>query len=82
MILLAPIKTEKAIGKIEFENTLTFEVSMDANKAAVKSEVEKLFAVKVAHVKTFITAKGVKRALVKLAAGSKAEDVTTKLKMA
>ncbi|MDO8554222.1 MAG: 50S ribosomal protein L23 [Candidatus Micrarchaeota archaeon] len=82
MILLAPIKTEKAIGKIEFENTLTFEISMNANKAEVKHEVEKLFAVKVVHVKTFITAKGVKRALVKLAAGSKAEDVTTKLKMA
>lgn len=82
MILLAPIKTEKAIGKIEFENTLTFEVSMDATKDTVKKEVEKLFGVKVAHVKTFITAKGVKRALVKLAAGSKAEDVTLKLKMA
>lgn len=82
MILIAPIKTEKAIGKIEFDNTITFEVGMDSTKSSVKGEVEKLFGVKVADVKTYITPKGTKRALVKLAAGSKAEDITTKLKMA
>ena len=81
MILIAPIKTEKAIGKIEFANTLTFEVDLSATKNSVKKEVEKLFSVKVSSVKTYITAKGAKRALVALAAGSKAEDVTTKLKM-
>ena len=82
MILIAPIKTEKAIGKIEFNNTITFEVDMNANKAAVRNEIEKLFTVKVANVTMLITPKGKKRAVVRIAQGFKAEDITTKLKMA
>lgn len=82
MILLSPVKTEKAVGKIEFENTVVFDVSLNATKADVKKEVERIFNVKVAAVRTFITPKGKKRALVKLAEGFKAEDITTKLKIA
>ena len=82
MILIAPIKTEKAIGKVEFDNTITFEVDLNATKEIVKKEVEKLFAVKVGSVRTYIAPTGKKRALVKLAKGFKAEDITTKLKMA
>ena len=82
MIIIAPIKTEKAISKIEFDNKITFEVDLKAKKVDVKKEVERLFAVKVANVKTYITAQGKKRAIVKLAQGFKAEDITTKLKMA
>ncbi|HLC68369.1 MAG TPA: 50S ribosomal protein L23 [Candidatus Bilamarchaeaceae archaeon] len=80
-ILIAPIKTEKAVGKIEFANTLTFEVSMDSDKQSIKQEIEKLFGVKVQNVKTFITSRGKKRALIKLAKESKAEDIAVKLKM-
>lgn len=82
MMLISPIKTEKAIGKIEFSNTLTFEVAMNSTKNDIKKEVEKLFAVKVASVKTLLTSAGKKRALVKLGKGFKAEDITAKLKMA
>ena len=82
MILIAPIKTEKAIGKIEFGNTLTFEIDMKSTKEQVKKEVERLFAVKVGSVKTYITPTGRKRALVRLTQGFKAEDITAKLKMA
>jgi len=81
MILISPIKTEKAISKIEYENTLTFEVGLKATKKDVWNEVEKLFGVKVASVRTFITRQGKKRALVRLDKGSKADDVATKLKM-
>ena len=81
MILLAPIKTEKAIGKIEYENTLTFVVDLKANKDEIKAEVEKLFSVKVHSVNTFVTSKGKKHALVRLDKASKADDVATKLKM-
>lgn len=82
MILLAPIKTEKAIGKIEFDNTMTFQVSLDSTKETIKKEVEKLFAVKVSSVRTYLTPHGKKRAFVTLAKGFKAEEITTKLKMA
>ena len=81
MTLVAPVKTEKAIGKIEYENSITFEVGLDSTKKSVKEEVEKLFGVKVASVKTFVTSSGRKRAIVKLAKGSKADDVALKLKM-
>jgi len=81
MILEAPIKTEKAIGRIEFENTITFRVSAKATKPQVKSEVEKTFGVKVLSVRTFITPAGEKMAIVRLAEGSKAEDISSKLKM-
>lgn len=81
MILLAPIKTEKAIGKIEYENTMTFEVATSATKNDIKGEVEKFFSVKVASVRTFITSSGKKHAFVRLAKGFKADDLATKLKM-
>ncbi|HLD59930.1 MAG TPA: 50S ribosomal protein L23 [Candidatus Bilamarchaeaceae archaeon] len=82
MILLAPIKTEKAIAQVEFSNTLTFKVQKNATKEQIKKEVESLFGVKVVSVRTQITQKGYKQALVTLSKESSAEDVTTKLKMA
>ena len=81
MILLAPVKTEKAIGKIEYENTLTFVVSMSATKKTVKEEMEKLFSVKVHSVKTYIGTDGKKYAVIRLGKESKADDVAVKLKM-
>jgi large subunit ribosomal protein L23 len=51
-VIVRPIVTEKAVGKKEAENTLCFEVSSDANKAQIKSAVQKLFKVKVADVHT------------------------------
>lgn len=81
MVLISPIKTEKAIGKIEFENTITFRVKGDATKPQVKEEVEKAFGVKVASVRMLNTLADGKRAIVKLAEGHKAEDLSSKLKM-
>lgn len=82
MFLLGPLKTEKFIQLIEFENTIGFRVGLKATKDNVKKEVEQLFGVKVESVRTYVTPKGVKHALVKLAAGSKAEDIANKLKIA
>ena len=82
MILLEPVKTEKAIGKIEFDNTITFKVEEKATKKQVKDEVEKIFKVKVKSVRTYLAQTGGKRAVVRLAEGHKAEDISSKLKMA
>jgi len=81
MILIAPVKTEKAIQKIEYENTLTFQVGLKSTKKEISDEVVKLFNVKVASVRTFITPDGKKHALVRLEKGSKADEVAAKLKM-
>lgn len=80
MIIIAPIKTEKAIGKIEYENALTFKVERLSTKKAIQEEVEKLFGVKVQSVNTYHTSKG-KHALVKLTKEFKADDIAIKLKM-
>jgi len=81
MILIAPIKTEKAIGKIEYENTLSFEVDRAATKKAISDEIARLFSVKVASVRTSITSTGKKHAFVRLTKEFKADDVAAKLKM-
>lgn len=79
--ILYPITNEKAIGLIEFQNTITFAVETKAAKPQIKKDVEELFGVKVASVNTLITPGGIKRAYVKLAAGYKADDVAAKLKI-
>ncbi|MBI5223637.1 50S ribosomal protein L23 [Candidatus Micrarchaeota archaeon] len=81
MIIIEPVKTEKAIAKIETENTLTFSVSSSATKNTIAKELETLFGVKVASVRTFITSKGSKHAVVRLQKGFKADDLAAKLKI-
>jgi large subunit ribosomal protein L23 len=81
MFILSPVRTEKAVAKMEFGNTVTFVISEAANKSDVKAEVEKIFGVKVRDVRTYHPAKGGKRAIVRLAEGSKTEDIAAKLKM-
>ncbi len=81
MILLAPIKTEKAIQKIEAENSLSFYVSLPSNKVEIAREIETLFKVKVFSVNTRINSKGKKIAVIRLDKSSKADDVATKLKI-
>lgn len=81
MLIIAPIRTEKAVAKMEFGNTITFKVAEGATKSAIKQEVEKIFGVKVAAVRTHNLSKGGKRAVVRLAKGSKSDDVAAKLKL-
>ena len=79
--ILYPITNEKAIGLIEFQNTITFAVDPKSNKQQIKKDVEALFEVKVASVNTLISPNGIKRAYVKLKEGYKADDVAAKLKI-
>lgn len=81
MILLAPIKTEKAIQRIEYENAIVFRVSPGSSKPEIKDEFEKVFEVKVQAVRTYSTPKGEKHAIIRLTKDFKADDVSTKLKL-
>ncbi len=74
-----PLATEKAIRMIEAENTMTFEVERRATKQEIAKEVEALYKVKVAKVRTAITPQGKKRAYVRLTAATPALDVATQL---
>lgn len=51
-VLLAPHVSEKSTVSAELSNTLVFKVLKDANKAEIKSAVEKLFEVEVSGVRT------------------------------
>jgi ribosomal protein L23 len=81
MIIKAPIKTEKAIQKIELDNALVFRVELKSGKAQIKDEFEGLFEVKVKSVNTYITTDGKKHAIIKMTKEFKADDVAAKMKM-
>ena len=78
-IILEKIKsTEKIVRQIETDNVLVFVVDRAVNKKEIKDEVEMLFDVKVAKVRTH-TLKNKKLTYVKLKADYPAVDVATKL---
>ena len=80
-ILLYPVLTEKAIGKIESENKLAFIVKRNANKKQIKWAIEKALDVKVISVNTMIDRKGRKKSWIKLSKESIALDVATRFGM-
>ncbi|MDI3544385.1 MAG: large subunit ribosomal protein [Candidatus Woesearchaeota archaeon] len=78
-VIQYPVATEKAIRLMQNENKLVFVVDPRARKDEIKKDLEELFSIKVVDVKTFITPKGKKRAIVKLHSDNLAMDVATKL---
>ena len=78
-IILEKVKsTEKIVRQIEAENVLAFVTDKAATKTEIKSEVESLFSVKVAKVRTLIR-HNKKIAYVKLKPEFIAADLATKL---
>ncbi|MFH1451598.1 MAG: 50S ribosomal protein L23 [archaeon] len=78
-IILEKVKsTEKIVRQIEAENVLVFVCDRAVNKAEIKAEVELLFDVEVAKVRTH-TLKNKKVAYVKLKPDFVAADVAVKL---
>ena len=53
-IVRKPVITEKGLGVKETENTLVFQVAADATKTEIKEAVQRVFKVKVDHVRTAI----------------------------
>jgi len=75
---MKPIVTEKAVMMIEAQNILTFKLDKVKTKPQIKKEVEELFDIKVAKVKTLIRGNQ-KYAYVKLNKEFPAIDIATKL---
>ena len=78
-VIMYPVMTEVASRILESENKLVFVVSLKASKADVRRAVEELYEVRVERVTVNITAKGQKKAFVKLTPDYKAADVAIKL---
>ncbi len=78
-VILYPILTEVSSRIIEAENKIIFAVGLKTSKKDIKKAVEDLYEVKVERVTTVITAKGVKKAFVRLHPDYKAVDIAIKL---
>ena len=79
MILKYPFVTEKATMMLEGENKLQFIVRRDATKQDIKRELEASFEQEVAEVRTMMTMKGEKKAIVKFADEKAAEEILSRL---
>ena len=80
LLQLKPIATEKAVMKLESENLLVFETGKEVTKKEIKKEIEEIFKVKVAKVRTLIR-NNKKYAYIKLNKEFLAIDIATKLGM-
>jgi large subunit ribosomal protein L23 len=78
-IIKRPLVTENTFDLIEDQNKLVFVVERKANKNQIRMAVEKLYNVKVVHVNTLITPKGIKKAFIKLHPNNSAADLAIKL---
>ena len=71
--------TEAASMMVEEENKLVFIVDLKANKKTVKKAIEELYEVEIEKVNILISAKGKKKAFVKLHPDYNASDIAIKL---
>lgn len=78
-IIKNPLVTEKTTRLMEENNTLTFEVDIDANKPQIKEAVRKRYEVEVNDVNTMISSKGKKKAYVKLHPEFDAEEIAGRI---
>lgn len=78
-VIKYPYITEKTTVIIDEMNVLTFMVDVRARKPEIKREIEKLFDVTVISVKTMITNKGNKKALITLSEEDSAGELISRL---
>lgn len=73
------VPSEKATRMIDSENKLQFIVDLKANKEEIKRDVERVFETPVRNVRTMITFKGEKKAIIELEEEGKAKEIGTSL---
>ncbi|CAJ1040195.1 putative Ribosomal protein L23, N-terminal domain/Ribosomal protein L23 [Leishmania shawi] len=78
-VIRYPLTTDKAMKKIEENNTLTFIVDACANKTEIKKAMRKLYQVKAVKVNTLIRPDGLKKAYIRLSAAHDALDTANKI---
>ncbi|RXE55752.1 50S ribosomal protein L23 [Methanoculleus taiwanensis] len=79
MVLKHPFVTEKATMMLENESKLQFLVKNDASKQDIKRDLEKSFGKEVTQVRTMMTMKGRKKAIVSFADEKAAEEILSRL---
>ncbi|EJG06415.1 MAG: 50S ribosomal protein L23 [Methanofollis liminatans] len=79
MVLRHPYVTEKAMMMLENENKVQVLVQKSASKDEIRREIEKTFDQKVASVRTMMTMKGQKKAVVSFENEKAAEEILSRL---
>ncbi|MDK2974238.1 MAG: large subunit ribosomal protein [Methanofollis sp.] len=79
MVLRYPYVTEKAMMVLENENKLQMLVQNTATKDDIRREIEQAFDQKVASVRTLMTMKGRKKAIVSFENDKAAEEILSRL---
>ena len=79
MILKYPFVTEKAMMTLERDNKLQFLVQKEATKPQIKREIEKTFEKEVASVRTLMSPKGEKKAIITFVDEKAAEEILSRL---
>jgi large subunit ribosomal protein L23 len=79
MVLKHVLPSEKATLMIDSENKLPFIVDLRANREEIKREVEIVFGTSVKSVRTLISSKGEKKAIIEFEDEGKAKEVGTSL---
>ncbi len=73
------IVTEKATFVLDNENKLQFIVDIRATKEEIRNALESVFEIPVKNIRTMITFKGEKKAIVELEEEGKAREIGTSL---
>jgi len=79
MVLKFPHATEKATYGVENESKLQFIVDHRATKPEIKKAVEKMFGQQVTSVRTMMTNKGEKKAIIAFTNEKAAEEILSRL---
>ena len=79
MILKYPFVTEKATMILEKEGKLQFLVRKEATKKGIKRAIEAMFGKDVTSVRTMITMKGEKKAVVGFSDEKAGEEILSRL---
>jgi large subunit ribosomal protein L23 len=78
-LILHAFVTEKATFHIEDENKLQFVVDINASKDQIKREIEELYNIPILSVRTMITMKGKKKAIICFEGDNTASELASKL---
>lgn len=79
MIIKSPYITEKITGMIDANNTMEFLVDIKAKKPEIKKAIEEQFDVEVVSIRTMLSPRGEKKALVRFAKENTANELATRL---
>jgi large subunit ribosomal protein L23 len=79
MTIEYPFITEKATIQLEEDNKLQFIVDVNATKNQIKRDIEGIYGFDVASIRTMITPKGKKKAIVTFVKDDAANDLATRI---